>query len=100
MIVTLDHGRVRELRMSRPPVNALDPELIAALRDGLQRAHNDGCGAVVLSGARGRFSGGLDVPELLRLDRGQMRALWAQFFGLLRDLAFSEIPVVAAMTGH
>src|SRR5436190_22667482 len=101
MIVTMDHhGGVRELRLSRPPVNALNPELITALRDELARAHLEGCEAVVVSGARGRFSGGLDVPELLRLDRAQMRATWAQFFSLLRDLAFSQVPVVAAMTGH
>lgn len=101
MIVTLEHhGGVRELRLSRPPVNALNPELIAALRTELQRAHDDKRGAVLLSGARGRFSGGLDVPELLRLDRTQMRATWAQFFALLRDLAFAELPVVAALTGH
>jgi 3,2-trans-enoyl-CoA isomerase len=100
MIVTTDHVHVRELRLSRPPVNALNRELIVALRDAVARAHQDRCGAIVLSGAPGRFSGGLDVPELLRLDRAQLRETWAQFFGLLRDLAFSELPVVAALTGH
>ena len=25
LVTTLDHGAVRELRLSRPPVNALDP---------------------------------------------------------------------------
>ncbi len=30
MIQTFDHGPVRELRLDRPPANALSPELIAA----------------------------------------------------------------------
>ena len=32
MILTIDHGAIRELRLDRPPVNALSAELISALR--------------------------------------------------------------------
>ena len=100
MIETTDHGSIRELRLARPPVNALDPMLMTALRGALATARGDGREAVVLSGALGRFSGGLDVPALLRLDRAEIRSTWELFFGLLRDIAASEIPIVAAMTGH
>ena len=101
MIACVDHGRVRELRLARPPVNALNPALMAELRAALAQALQPGaCGGVVLSGAPGRFSGGLDVPELLRLTRSEIRATWELFFGLLRDLACSEVPVAAALTGH
>ena len=100
MIETTDHGTIRELRLARPPVNALDPTLIAALREALAGAGRDGREAVVLSGAPGRFSGGLDVPALLRLDRAGIRAAWQAFFGLLHDIAACEIPTVAALTGH
>ncbi|MEO5768858.1 MAG: enoyl-CoA hydratase/isomerase family protein [Polyangia bacterium] len=100
MITTVEHGRVRELRLSRPPVNALNPALMAALRAALARAATDGCGGVVLSGTPGRFSGGLDVPELLRLGRDDIRATWELFFALLRDIACSDFPTVAALTGH
>src|SRR4051794_18321479 len=100
MLETTDHGPVRELRLARPPANALDPELIAALRAGLAGARADGAEAVVLSGAPGRFSGGLDVPALLALGRGGIRAAWQDFFGLLSDLATSPVPTVAALTGH
>ena len=31
LVTTLDHGAVRELRLSRPPVNALDPALSQAI---------------------------------------------------------------------
>jgi enoyl-CoA hydratase/carnithine racemase len=96
----VDHGPVRELRLARPPVNALDPGLIAALRRGLAQAVTGGREAVILSGAPGRFSAGLDVPALLKLDREGIRAAWTDFFGLLRDLATFPAPVVAALTGH
>ncbi len=50
-------------------MNALDPALMRALRDALADAHARGAEALVLSGSPGRFSGGLDVPALLKLDR-------------------------------
>ena len=100
MISVVEHGRVRELSLARRPVNALNPELVAALRSHLCEARRDGCGAIVLSGRPGCFSAGLDVPELLRLDRTQLRAMWQEFFALLADVATSEIPIGAALTGH
>jgi enoyl-CoA hydratase/carnithine racemase len=100
LIDVVDHDRVRELRLARPPVNALNPALMEALRAGLRDAVAAGKGAVVLSGAPGRFSGGLDLPELLTLTPPALKQMWQLFFGLLRDLAASPIPVVAALTGH
>jgi enoyl-CoA hydratase/carnithine racemase len=100
VLETTDHGPVRELRLARPPANALDPALLAALRAGLAAASADGAEAVVLSGAPGRFSGGLDVPALLALGRNGIRDAWRDFFGLMRDIATSPIPTVAALTGH
>ncbi|MEA2699298.1 MAG: hypothetical protein QOI66_3569 [Myxococcales bacterium] len=100
MLETIDHGTVRELRLARPPVNALDPALLSALRAAMAGARAAGREAVVLSGAPGRFSGGLDVPALLLLGRPEIRDTWKTFFGLLRDLATSPIPTVAALTGH
>src|SRR5882757_2964240 len=100
MIKTLDHGAIRELRLDRPPVNALSPELIGALKKAIEFAPTDGARALVLSGAPGRFSGGLDVPLLLGLDRPAMATLWRDFYALLGAIAGSTIPIVAALTGH
>jgi len=100
LIDVIDHDRVRELRLARPPVNALNHPLMAALRAALADAVAAGRGAVVLSGAPGRFSGGLDLPDLLQLAPGPLREMWRDFFGLMRDIAASPIPTVAAMTGH
>jgi Delta3-Delta2-enoyl-CoA isomerase len=100
MIQTIAHGPVRELRLDRPPANAFSPELIVALRQAVEAAPREGAGALVLSGAAGRFSGGLDVPLLLMLDRRAMDAVWRDFYGLLNALAASTIPIAAAITGH
>jgi Delta3-Delta2-enoyl-CoA isomerase len=97
---TIDHGPVRELRLARPPANALSPELIAALRAGIEGAPGAGVRALVISGAPGMFSGGLDVPLLVGLDRPAIAAAWADFYGMMRALATSPIPVAAAITGH
>jgi 3,2-trans-enoyl-CoA isomerase len=96
----IEHGRVREIRLARPPVNALNPALIAALGEALRAAPGEGAGAVVLSGTPGRFSGGLDLPELLELGPSELRAMWTGFFGVVRAIAISPVPVVAALTGH
>lgn len=99
-IKTIEHGAIRELRLDRPPVNALSPELISALRSAIQDAPGEGARALILSGAPGRFSGGLDVPLLLGLDRSAMADLWRDFYALLGAIAGSEVPIVAAITGH
>lgn len=91
---------VREVRLARPPVNALNPELVRRLQAAVRDAGDDDTRALVVSGSPGLFSAGLDVPELLQLDERGMREFWHEFFGLLEAIARSEIPMVAALTGH
>ncbi len=100
MLITTDHGPIRELRLNRPPVNALSTELIAALRAAIEQAPRDGAQAIVLSGSPGLFTAGLDVPLLITLDRPGVEALWRELYGLMKALAASRIPVCAALTGH
>ena len=100
MILTIDHGAVRELRLNRPPVNALSGELVIALRQAVEAAPQQGMRALILSGSPGRFSGGLDIPLLSGLDRPAIAALWREFYALLQALASSSIPIAAAITGH
>jgi enoyl-CoA hydratase/carnithine racemase len=100
MIEVIEHGKVRELRLARPPANALSPDLLAELCERIAEAPNDGAGALVLSGSEGLFTGGLDVPVLLSLDRDAMVRALEIFFGAMEALAGSELPVAAAVTGH
>jgi len=85
MIVSTDHGRIRELRLDRPPANAFNPALVAELTEAVRSAPGGGAHALVISGAPGMFTGGLDVPG---------------FYLLLRTVAASDVPVAAAITGH
>jgi len=100
VITTIEHGEVLELRLQRPPVNALDPDLVNALRAAVEAAPSQGARALVVSGTPGMFSGGLDVSTLLKLDRDAMLRFWDDFFLMLRSIAVSPIPIAAAITGH
>ncbi|KJV24973.1 enoyl-CoA hydratase/isomerase family protein [Luteibacter yeojuensis] len=101
MLDILPHdGDIHEIRMARPPVNALDPTLVNALREAITQAPLNGARGIVLSGAQGLFSAGVDVPALLQLDRGGVHAFWNDFFALCGAIAASPVPVVAAITGH
>lgn len=102
LIETQDVGAIRCIRMARPPVNALNPDLCRALIAALETAYSDGVLGVVLAGNPKIFSAGLDVPYLVSLgdDRRALLEAWQAFFGVARLLAESRIPVVAAITGH
>lgn len=99
MLEKIEHGAVREIRLARPPVNALDPGLVVALEQALAEAATDARG-IVLSGQPGMFSAGLDMKALMALDRDAMAAFWMDFHALLKRLATSSVPIVAALTGH
>ena len=102
LIETTVHGGIHQLRMNRPPVNALDPALCTALTAALQDAFAQGARGIVLAGGAKVFSAGLDVPYLLSLgeDRTALMQAWEAFFQTARTLATSPVPVAAAMAGH
>lgn len=100
MLDIIQHDTIHELRLVRPPVNALNPALVRSLREAVEAAPGQGARALVVSGVPGMFSAGLDVPTLLQLDRDTFRVFWNDFFGLCAALARSPIPVAAAITGH
>ncbi|MFT3757060.1 MAG: enoyl-CoA hydratase/isomerase family protein [Pseudoxanthomonas sp.] len=102
LVETITHGDIREIRMARAPVNALNPELCRQLIAALAAAHGDDVRGIVLSGSEGIFTAGMDVPFLLSLgdDHDALNDAWQAFFGVARALAGSRVPVVAAMGGH
>ncbi len=102
LVARIEHGPIRELRLARAPVNALNPTLCEALSAALADAARDDVQALVLSGGPKVFSAGLDVPYLLSLgdDRAALTAAWESFFDAARALAAFPSPVVAAIAGH
>ena len=95
-------GAIHELRLARPPVNALNPALCDALREAVATAVAEGAHGLVLSGGPKVFSAGMDVPYLLGLgdDRNALKSAWEAFFAAARALAGCPMPVVAAVAGH
>jgi enoyl-CoA hydratase/carnithine racemase len=91
--------RCAEIRLARPPANALNPALVEGLERALAEAESS-AQAIVISGLPGMFSAGLDVPELLQLDRDLLSRFWQSFTRLLKRLALSPLPTAFAMTGH
>lgn len=100
MLEVIDHGRVRELRLAHPPVNALRLETFDALADAVEAAPAAGAKALVLTGRPGCFSAGLDVPHLLALPRAEVIQTFEGLFRTMRVLGTSRVPVAAGVTGH
>lgn len=100
MLEQLDHDDIREIRLARPPVNAIDAAMMLAVQAALDKAADDGVSGVILSGRPGLFSAGLDIPSLLMLDRDAILEFWRSFFRVLKTLAGFPVPVFAAIGGH
>lgn len=100
MLNLVKHDAVTEIQLARPPVNALNLELLRAVQGALADTVQDGARGVVLSGTQGMFSAGVDVPALLTRDRAGVREYWREFFVTCAALAQLPVPVVAAITGH
>jgi Delta3-Delta2-enoyl-CoA isomerase len=98
-LITHDNA-IREIQLARPPVNALNQELVHALREAIDNSVREGVRGIVLSGAPGLFSAGVDVPALLQRDHQGVLDYWREFFALCGTLARAPIPMVAAVTGH
>ncbi|HXQ31384.1 MAG TPA: enoyl-CoA hydratase/isomerase family protein [Steroidobacteraceae bacterium] len=100
MIEQHDDGQIRTLKLARPPVNALDSDLIAALDAAVAAAPGEGVRGLILTGAGGRFCAGLDVQQLVALEERGLKDFLQTFVACLRRLAAAPIPIVAAINGH
>jgi len=99
MIESIDHGDICELKLLRPPANALNPELVEAFTRALVEAPHQ-ASAVIVSGLPGMFCAGLDLPELIHYDRETVSRFWQSFLRLLKTIAHMPVPTVFALTGH
>jgi enoyl-CoA hydratase/carnithine racemase len=93
-----DAGRIRIIKLSRPPVNALNGEMLRKIIAAVESAANEA--AIVIAGHEGLFSGGLDVPALLALDREAVTSVFVDLWRVQRAIATSRTPIVFALTGH
>ena len=100
MLEHINHDGILELRLARPPVNALNLELLTALRDAIDAAPDAGARALILSGRTGVFTAGLDLPWLVSQGIDAVEATWLAFGRVCRALAASPLLSVAAIGGH
>lgn len=95
------HGGVRVLRLSRPPVNALNIELAHAAHAAIADAGADtGCTGVILTGLPSVFSAGIDTREVPAYDAEKRADMLRTVNGTISALYGLAKPVVAAVSGH
>jgi enoyl-CoA hydratase len=101
-VIEVQHrGAVRVIALARPPVNALDLRLAEAIERALVSARDDaGCEALVLTGAPGVFSAGVDTREVPAYDAATRSAMLRTINRTIEALYGLPKPVVAAVSGH
>lgn len=88
------------VRIDRPPVNAIDPELAADAMAVLEELSAEGEGAVVITGSGASFCAGLDLKVVPTLDAAQQESMREAVNGLLGGWALFPRPLVTAVNGH
>jgi enoyl-CoA hydratase len=91
---------VTVLRLSRPPVNALDIELVGRIAAAIEDALADGAPALVLTGRGGSFSAGIDVKLAPTYTDEQRRTAIRGINAMVAVVHGAPAPVVAAINGH
>lgn len=90
---------IAHLTLNRPEKrNALNDDLVAAV-DTFFRAVPEGTRAIVISGAGGHFSSGLDLSQHVARQPLEVMAHSRNWHRVMAQVASSPIPVVAAMNG-
>jgi len=100
MLKVEDQGDVRVLRLSRPPVNALNQALLEQITSVIREAPAAGARGLLLTGEGDCYCAGLDVRALIACDATMLDGFLGAFLDCLQSLAASTIPVVAAINGH
>ena len=87
--LTIDDGKA----------NVVGPSFLDDINAGLDRAQEEGAGAVILRGREGMFSGGFDLKEFEKGVEEGLKMVRRGFELLVRLYSF-PLPLVAASTGH
>src|SRR5512137_1705530 len=94
-----DHGKVAIVRMANNVINAIGAEVVEELSLALQEVRGRFRG-MVLAGGNKFFSIGLNLPELIELDRDGMADFWTRFEDTVLKLYTLPLPTAAAIAGH
>ena len=100
VLVHEENRGIHRLVMDHGP-NALDPALMAALRDRLRDLGGSGAPAVILASSHPRlFCPGWDLKLLADADRDQVGEFLQEFNSLILELFSYPGPTAAAIGGH
>src|SRR5688572_26701038 len=98
MIETSRTDGICTIRMAHGKANALDVELLEALRGELRAASD--ARAVVLTGTGSIFCAGVDLFRLTGDEPDYVRRFFPSLCAFIRELFELTVPVVAAANGH
>ncbi len=100
-VTTTTDDALREVRLDRPKVNALDPATLHALAAAVEAATaDDGVRGVLFLGAGRCFSAGLDLNLLVGCDAAGVDALLVALDRALEAIFRCPKPVAVAVEGH
>jgi enoyl-CoA hydratase/carnithine racemase len=94
-------GGVVRCTLDRPPLNLLEPNLIASIRTTFDALAADATVRLaVVTGAGRAFTGGMDVRVLRDLDTASATALISALHDAIEAVHRAPFPVIAALNGH
>ena len=93
------HDHIALLRLNNGVTNAIGPAMVSDLSAAYERIRADFRGCVLVGGPK-FFSIGLNLPELIELDRRQMSRFWDAFDQVVLDYYTLPLPMAAAICGH
>ena len=101
MIKTDINGDIGIISIDRPPVNAINPELVSSFSQALDSFKSDDTiNGVILQGRDGIFSAGLDITHLFPKDREYIDSFWKDFSTLLVNMFSFPKPLYSSIGGH
>lgn len=95
-----DADKIRTVTLDRPPVNALNTELVAELQEAVNKiGDSDNLRAVVLTGQGKQFCAGADLKERKTMSESEVREFVQNIRTCFYDWYSLEIPIIAALNG-
>jgi enoyl-CoA hydratase/carnithine racemase len=100
LVTVARRGPVATVTLDRPPLNLLDPELIAAVHAAFRELTADaGVRVAVLTGRGRAFTGGMNVRVLHDLEVASAKALITSIHAMIAAVHHAPFPVVARVNG-
>lgn len=88
-------------QLDRGKANPINRQMIHEIMELVSQIEkDDAIKGLILTGKEGYFSAGLDLSELVQLDREGMTSFWKEFTKMMTALICFPKPLIAAVTGH